>query len=638
MRWVRPARLPLLIAWAVIVGVVSWLVLHPALIAPYASRMVSRHLLRLEGGGLQVRDFRVRLFEGMDLYGVSLTLTGQDGAVTLVSADTVAVDFRLREALGSLPRLRRVTVGRPEVYARSGHTPDDETKAATTSSQPQLSIDHLVVNEAYLEFSGADGRLSERISRLNWRGAVHAEQDVRLLLRGCDVHWDTHLSVLEGLRGEVKLDREGVTATQIFGTLNDHRVEVSGSRTWAGALDLTVKGQGVNVEEVENLIDQSIGFVADGDIDGTFDSVADTLVYNGVFSGLLEGYQVRNLAGRAAIGHREVLLSGLSGVINGASFAGGGRFDISRGDSIAFVLEGDVTDVDLTRGLVPGEQDLPQTDGRGRLRIEHTAHPLWTRVSGRMLDGFVATIPFDTCLVDVEAAGDSLRFNHIDLRYRDLHALVTGATDTADVFRGELSGASGNLASLPAQWHWPALGGRLEGHGELNGPVDDLGFAGWLKVNDFELSAVRAGFAEAALVVGDVLGDPVYSTGIDGRDLSVGDVPCGDFLLWGSASARGASVDSFRSVLGRHRGGLRPARRLRRHHQHLPRGPLQRRPRGNALGDRRAHALQRRPRQPAPAGHTPGIGPGRDGRRRPLPARRDCGRQSGAAPLRPGAA
>ena len=64
MRWMRPPRLPVLIAWLVILGVLVWLGTHPRLVAPYASSLVSRHLLRIEEGGLRVRDFRSAAVRG----------------------------------------------------------------------------------------------------------------------------------------------------------------------------------------------------------------------------------------------------------------------------------------------------------------------------------------------------------------------------------------------------------------------------------------------------------------------------------------------------------------------------------------------------------------------------------------------
>ena len=51
MRWVRPARLPILVAWVVILGLVLWVVLNPALLAPHISGLVGKHLLGIREGG-----------------------------------------------------------------------------------------------------------------------------------------------------------------------------------------------------------------------------------------------------------------------------------------------------------------------------------------------------------------------------------------------------------------------------------------------------------------------------------------------------------------------------------------------------------------------------------------------------------
>ena len=177
---------------------------------------------------------------------------------------------------------------------------------------------------------------------------------------------------------------------------------------------------------MENLIDMTIGFHAMGSLEATFITEGDVLVYEGLFNGELEGFMMRDLRGRAEIGKEAVRLTEARGLVNGATFEGTGLFDLSDPDNVHFVLEGDVADVDMARGLVPGEEDLPVTDGHGRLRIEHTDVPLWTRVTGRLHDGRIEVAPFDTCVVDVEAWEDSLTFNSVDLQYRDLRALLKG--------------------------------------------------------------------------------------------------------------------------------------------------------------------------------------------------------------------
>jgi hypothetical protein len=551
MRWLKPSKLPVLVAWMVIILVIGWLVGNPHLTAPFASRMVGRHLLGIQEGGLQVRDFRVRVFEGVDLYGVSLTLPGASGSMTLASADTVMVDFQVQEVLQVVPKLRRVIISRPEIYSRAGQAVDPgQSPLAEPREMPRLEVEHLEVRDAYFEFSGSDGRLVEEISYLNWSGTVRSDQSLDLVLHNCDVTWDTHDSELRGLRGQVSLDREKVSVSPLFGTLNGHQVRVTGSRHWAGDLDLAVLGKGISIAEVENLIDMTLGFNAVGDVTGTLESSGDTIFYQGLFGGELEGYQVSELRGKAVIAPREVILRDLSGVINGASFTGGGLFDISKSDSVAFVLEGDVRDVDMAKGLVIGEEDLPVTDGRGRLKIEHTDHPLWTRVTGVLHDGFIEIVPFDTCYVDVVALTDEVVFNQVEVFHRDLHAVLSGTSDADKVFRGSVSAGSENMKTLPDRWQWPALAGRFTGQGQLEGPLDRLEFTGWVSIRDFGLGSLEADRSEAALVVADVLGEPVITADLGGEGLRLGGVPFGEYRLAGAASSSFARVDSFSAVYG----------------------------------------------------------------------------------------
>jgi hypothetical protein len=551
MRWIRPQKLPLLIAWLVIIGVVYYLGSHPWLVAPYASNLVSRHLLRIEGGGLRVRDFKVRTFEGLDLYGVSLTLPGKSGGLTLMSADTVAVDFALTEVLGTVPHLRRITVANPEIYSRAGRdTTDSDQEGTVEIGLPPLLVDHLVVRDASLEFSNANGRLVQRMPRIDLQGQLRTGKEVRAVLRGCDVDWETHVSLLSGLRGEVTIDRLGVEVVGLNGALNGHPIRVDGGRRWAGDLDIAVSGQGVSVGEVENLIDQTIGFNATGDIEGTFTKEGSLFFYEGVFSGDLEGYEATDLYGRATVSSDEVVLEGLTGTINGAGFTGGGRFDIRNPSSIYFVLEGDVSEVDLAKSLVPGDDEMPRTDGVGRLRIEHTDSPEWTRVTGVLNDGFIEIMPFDTCYVDVVAVGDSVYFNRIELMYENLHGMLEGLADTAGIFDGYVSVNSEDISTLPPGWNWPPTTGRLNGQGVVKGPLDALTFAGWVNLFEFGLGPLSARTSEVALVVDDVLGDRMITAGVDGRGFSIGRVPFGDYSLWGTAGPSLARVDSFRTDLG----------------------------------------------------------------------------------------
>ena len=554
MRWIRPTRLPILIAWMTILGALAWFGAHPRLVAPFASRLISRELIHRTGGSIRVQDFRVRAFEGIDLYGVSLSLPGGKHGMTLVSADTVVVDFNLGEILGGTPRLRRLSINRPEVYSRAGKGNGQQGEPGNGSAEERvftpLIIDKLEISQAFLEFSGSDGRLIERLSHVDWTGTFSSGRQIHLQLHGCDVAWDTHQSLLTELRGDVVIDYRELSVPRAFGFLNGHPVEASGFRRWDGLLDIAVDCHDVSIAETENLIDMNIGFSARGDLQGTFFASGDTVVYSGLFNGELEGYDLRELVGKAVIADDKVVVSGLSGRINEASFAGGGVFHVLDPKAVSFVLEGDVRDADLAKGLVPEAEDLPRTDGHGRLKIEHTMQPTWTRVSGFLRDGFIDIVPFDSCAVDVEALVDSVTFNRIDLRYGDLNLVLTGDTDRDLVFRGRLQGRSGDLGTLPTAWGLPPLSGRATFRGDLYGPLEDLAFSGSAGANDFTLATGGFGTAEAVVVVEDILGDPLVAAEIEGRGLALGGVDLGDFRAAGSAGARSAQVDSFRSVLG----------------------------------------------------------------------------------------
>ena len=109
---------------------------------------------------------------------------------------------------------------------------------------------------------------------------------------------------------------------------------------------------------------------------------------------------------------------------------------------------------------------------------------------------------------------------------------------------------SGNIATLPEDWQWPALEGRAYGRGDLEGPLEDLAFDGWVSVYDFRLGEVAARYGEAALSMRDVLEEMDITGGIEGEGFELGGVPLGQYLLWGSVNERSAQVDSFRSDLG----------------------------------------------------------------------------------------
>jgi hypothetical protein len=547
-------------AWAVFLLVLAYVGGRPHLVAPQLSRLVSRHLLHLPDDGLRVRDFRVWGLDGVDLYGVSLTLPGRGRGQVIVSADTVEVDYVLKEALGKAPRLRSLVVRRPEIFVRAGVDSGQAEPSAAKPGPPRLptlSIDDLSVLSGYFELADARGSVQQRIPYLSWRGAVEVGPVARAVLRGCDIDWQTRESSLDSLTGEITMDEQGLHVRDLRGRLNGHPVEVSGSRRWDESLDLAVRASDISALEIQNLVKHQLGFSAQGDVEATLRAKADTLVYDGVFTGVLEGYDMSGLNGRAIVSRRDVWLENLTGDVNGATIDGRGHFDISDSKAVTFVLEGEVTGVNLANGLIPGEMVLPQTSGAGRLRIEHTDHPMWTRVTGLMRDGHIEIMPYDACEFDIEATPGGVRFNQVGLRHRDLRAQLTGAADSLSVFQGNLEFAVDDLGTLPAEWRWPALKGQASGQVSLDGPLDALGVQGRVTIDNVELGPARAAFAVADVTIENALGVPRIAAAVAGDSLRLGGVPLGAYRAFGSADAAGARLDTFLCVYGDTVGLLR---------------------------------------------------------------------------------
>jgi len=544
----RLTRLPILIAWILVLGVVVYLGTHPRLVAPFASRLISRNLLQDLGGTVRVDEYRFRALRGVDVYGVSATFPGRNGDLTIVSIDTLSIDYRLKELLGRSRRLRQAVVKNAQIFI---HLADRQEKAVSRELDlPWLSIDLLRIEDSSLSVSGPDGRLRENIPTLNWRGEVRSGANLQLTCRNADIDWASRHSRLSRLHGDLVFDGEGVRTPELGGQFNDKDVDLVGGRRWDGTLDLRISGRDVVTAEVEDLLDMTLGFVAEGDLDASFATSGENLLFDGTFDGVLEGYRMEQVHGQATFAPERVHFSSLVGRVNEAWFSGTADFDIRDPEAVNFTLDGEVADVDLSRDLVPEEEDLPQTAGGGHLTIYHGENPLVTRVTGELHDGRIEMIPFDTCLVDVTARAQQLVFDRIDLRYAGLRAQLTGAADSNRFFAGELAVEVSDLTTLPPQWGWPAVAGRLQGSGTVTGPEDRLDFAGAMTLHDFALDPLEARYSDVVLAVGDMLNEPTVAARVEGRGFALGGVPLGRHFVVGSASRSGARVDSFRTTLG----------------------------------------------------------------------------------------
>ncbi len=558
----RPARAPLVVAWVVVLAVVGYLATHPSLWTPVVSRLAGRHLLRQVEGNIRFRDFRWRFPGGLDLYRASLTLRRGDGGLLIVAADTLSLDFRPIEIARTPTRLRRVVVRGGEVYL-SQEEPDGGGAgtgggglADLPASWPQLRIDRLEIRDAQLEVSGPDGRLRERIPRLAWTGSVAADSTLRLGTEDAEIWWQSRGSRLEDVAADVEIGRAGVRVRRGSLLLNGRPVEGGGRLAPDGDLDLVVEGRDATAGEIENLLDLGLGFAARGDVGLVLGRRGDSLSLDLDFDGELEGHRLRDAHGLAVLTPGRLQWSELTGVADGATFRGRGDFDLRDPDAVSFVLTGEADDIDVSAGLVPGAE-LPPTGGHGSVTIRHDARRLRTRVTGVIADGFLQTLPFDTCRVDLTAGTDSVWVDRLDLAHGRDRARLRGRLDAAREFDGELALDLPDLDDLPPGWRLEPARGAGAARGRLSGPLDALRFAGEVSWRDLALGPLAAGTGVASVQVEGLPDDPRASFHVSGRDLRIGGVPVGEYRGAGTASRRGAGLRAFQASRGDTAIGLR---------------------------------------------------------------------------------
>lgn len=550
----RRIRWPVLVAALLLGGGAVALLLNPELLAPFATRLVNRHLAASVDGTLRVGAYDVRPFAGVDLRDVTLTLPGERGGLTLVAVDTLELDFRLREVIGRTVRLRRLAARGVEIYHNQDPPADDDADAGWISeTAPRLVVDAASVSGARIEISGHDGKLQERITGLSWRGDLRAaDRTARVVTRHAALDWETRSARFAQVYGAVSVAEDTLRIEEMSALWNQGRARVSGHYA-EDDLFLRAAGEGLSVFEVNELAGLGLDFAARGAIECEIAARADTVWFGGRFTGRFEHWDLQDVELGGAVVDDVADFPRVRGGIGGAWFEGTLQVDgrVPAGEVITIAGEG--RDLDLQTGLIPDQDpaDLPLTDGHGRLRIVHTAVDEVTTVEAWLRDGRIEIMPFDSSRVHVRATPDSLQLRHVELWHRSLHAQLTGGADADEVFDGDLALEVGDLGDLPAEWEWPALTGAAAGQVAVGGPIEQLGVAGSLELQRFGLGSVTAAASQATLVGERVLGeDWQLSAALGGAGFTAGGVPLGDYLLWLRGDAASVAVDSFRTVRG----------------------------------------------------------------------------------------
>lgn len=550
--WRRTTRWTLVLAWLISLGAAVYLAANTRLLAPALARLATRNLLRHQEGSIRLRDFRGNPFADLELHQVSVSLVDRSGGIVVIAVDTLRLGYRLRELWRDPPHLRRLEARGLRVHAAPGQDQEAAPPSSATVGwrPPRVRIDEVVIADGAFEMTDGAARLRERAPLIALRGGI-AVQDSGLVLRllAGDIDWRSRQSRLGALRGELRADPGGLVVRGLTGRVNEAAVAVDGRRAWDGTLSLLVSARGTSAGEIEELIDTRLGFAARGDLDAAIDVRPDTVRFDGLFDGILEGYRLEQVRGRGVITPQAAVWPELAGRVNGAWFHGTGRFDLRDPAAASFVLSGEVADVDLAQGLVP-EVDLPASDGHGRVAIRRVEAEDQTLVTGWLARGHLAGIPFDSCWAEVEARGGIADIRRLDLRHRGQRAVLTGQADTTGVFDGRLALESRDLSGLPSSWGLPALRGRLQSEGIVSGRDPQYAFAGEVTLHQAGLGPMAVDSLRADLTVTDVLGAPTIEVVAGGAGLELGGVPLGRFRFAGGASAQAARLDSLSSARG----------------------------------------------------------------------------------------
>ncbi len=550
MRPRRKRTWTLIISVTLFTAVVGWFALNPEVLAPWLTRLAERHLMRGLDGTLEVGAYHGRAVDGLSLTDVRLEVRDDRGGVTVVGVDTLELDYDLPALLRTPPSLDGVTIRGLELLTV---LPEPDAPADGDSdrrgSLPAFTIGNVDLHRATIRVSDAEGRVVEEIPSLDWTGALQSDGPLTVVSRGGRVDWTSRMATLADPRGVLVIDGDGVTVHNLEVVFNDGPATVSGTRLTNGDLDLDVRAADVRVTDVEDLIDMTLGFVAEGDVvlglrsrDGFTDMDVD-------FDGVLEGYELAGFQGRATLDGQHLVFQTLNGRINGALFSGEGVFDVRDPADVIMRLTGHVADVDLSRDLVP-EVVLPETWGWGRLDLWRRDATNETSVRGWLRDGRVATVPFDSLYAEVDADSSGVELRLIDLEYRGQRAVLNGSADLDGVFAGRIEIDAPDLSALPEEWPVPPLGGAAVIAGEITGVDPVFAFSGEARLGDVEVSAVSADSMTVQLAISDLLDRPGVRADATADGFSVADVPLGAAHFGGLVTDERLHLDYFRASRG----------------------------------------------------------------------------------------
>jgi hypothetical protein len=548
--WKGKKRWTLIVAWFLLLAIVWVIGTHPALMMPYLSKLASNHFLRGSGSNLTVQNWSGSLLGDLQLHGVNLELQLENDASVYMTVDTLSLQYGFLDLVKQPVRFSGVHANGVDLFASRGTqvVSSNQTLRVNPFRMPKMSIGHATVENMNISLSDHDGKIIQSIPELNWTGSVVVDNDIEVKSIDSDIYLESQNTELDHLSGIVKYSDSAISFIGLTVDADSTSYEIDGHRMHSGELDLSIIGHRVVIQDVEELLDMSLGFEASGDVDLAITGRLDSLVLDVNYDGVLEDYRLKKMHGLCLFKDNILSWSEISTEINGAEFNGDGFFDVSNND-VYFELQGSASNINLAEGFVPGVV-LPQSNAAGSISIKRSDSNNETIITASVKDGHISILPFEECRVLVVANSTGVDIQQLDVQYKDLNLIFSGVVDTTGYFDGSLNAKSSNLASLPQEWGVPVSEGSAILSGKVSGTDPVFDFDGQATLSEISLPPLSVNSGDWEIVVKDLLGDWGVSANAKGGGLNLRGLDLGNYRFEGVAGADYARVHSFHSTLG----------------------------------------------------------------------------------------
>ena len=303
MAWKGKKRWSLIIAWFLFLAIVWVLGTHPALMMPYVSKLATNHFLRGSGSNLTVKNWSGSLLGDLELHGVDLTLQLERGASANISVDTLSLQYGFLDLIRQPVRISGFHAKGVELYAIRGTpvAPGNATLPSNPFKMPRLAVGSVSIDRASVALSDSKGRLQHSIPEFNWAGSIVVDDGIVINSTDSDIYYASRNTLLENLSGTVRYNKSAIVFSGVSVEADSTSFEIDGNRLHTGELDFTVTGERIAVQNIEELLEITLGFNATGDASFAITGRPDSLAMDIHYDGIIENYELSGMHGKCVL-------------------------------------------------------------------------------------------------------------------------------------------------------------------------------------------------------------------------------------------------------------------------------------------------------------------------------------------------